>query len=209
MVNEVGESVGVLFDTTAAFLTPKEMQEAIEWAQEALQSNRYHPLLVIGAFIVEFLNIHPFQDGNGRLSRVLTNLLMLNVGYSYVPYVSHEKLIEDNKAEYYLALRQSQKTFKTDGENITPWMEFFLRILLSQALEANKLMSSESIDRMLSPKQLAVWQYLETVSEAAPKEISEATGVSRPTVSQALTVLLRLKKVERVGQGRTTRYRKV
>jgi Fic family protein len=209
MVNEVGESVGVLFDTTPAYLTAKEMLEVVEWAQEALQSERYHPLLIVGAFLVEFLNIHPFQDGNGRLSRVLTNLLMLRTGYSYVPYVSHEKLIEDNKAEYYLALRQSQKTFKTDQENIAPWMEFFLHVLLSQARDASKLMSTENIERILSPKQLAVWQYLETAPEATPKEIADATGVSRPTVSQALAVLMRLKKVDRIGQGRTTRYRKI
>jgi Fic family protein len=208
MINEVGESVGTLFDTTPAYLTPKEMQEVVEWTQEALQSNRYHPLLTIGAFLVEFLNIHPFQDGNGRLSRVLTNLLMLKTGYAYTPYVSHEKLIESNKPEYYLALRQSQKTFKTERETIVPWMEFFLRALLIQGRDAMKLMSSESVERVLSPKQQAVWTYLQSVPEATPKEIANATNIARPTVSQALTVLMRFNKIERIGQGRTTRYRK-
>lgn len=209
MVNEANESIGVLFDTTPAYLTPKEMQECIEWTQEALESRRYHPLLVSGSFLVEFLNIHPFQDGNGRLSRILTNLLMLKAGYSYMPYVSHEKLIEDNKAEYYVALRQSQKTFKGERETITPWMEFFLRALRAQATEAIALLSNEQIDRLLSPKQLAVWRYLESSGEVMPQKIATATGVSRPTVSQALTVLMRLKKVGRIGQGRTTRYRRM
>lgn len=209
MINEAGESVGVLFDTTPTYLTPKEMQELVEWIREALQSRRYHPLLVVGSFLVEFLQIHPFQDGNGRLSRVLTNLMMLQAGYSYMPYVSHEKLIEDNKADYYIALRRSQKTFNTRYEKITPWLKFFFNVLLAQTKEAIVLLSRENIERILSPKQLAVWQYLEKSSEATPQEISEATKVSRPTVSQALTVLVRLKKVERVGQGRTTRYRKV
>lgn len=209
MVNEAGESVGVMFDTTPAYLTPKQMQELVEWTQEALQSRRHHPLLVIGNFLVEFLQIHPFQDGNGRLSRVLTNLMMLKAGYSYVPYVSHEKLIEDNKADYYIALRRSQKTFKTRYEKVTPWLECFFSVLLAQTKEAIALLSRENIERILSPKQLAVWQYLEKSAEATPQEISEATKVSRPTVSQALTALMRLKKVERVGQGRTTRYRKL
>lgn len=209
MISEAGESVGVLFDTTPAYLTPKEMQELVEWTGEALQSRRYHPLLVVGSFLVEFLQIHPFQDGNGRLSRVLTNLMMLKAGYSYIPYVSHEKLIEDNKADYYIALRRSQKTFNTQYEKITPWLEFFFNVLLAQTKEAIALLSRENIERILSPKQLAVWQYLEQSAESTPQDIATATGVSRPTVSQALTRLMQLKKAERVGQGRTTRYRKL
>lgn len=209
MINEAGDSIGVLFDTTPAYLTPKEMQELVEWTQEALHTRRYHPLLVIGNFLVEFLQIHPFQDGNGRLSRMLTNLMMLQAGYSYMPYVSHEKLVEDNKADYYVALRRSQKTFKTQYEKVTPWLEFFFNVLFAQIKDAITLLSRENIERILSPKQLAVWQCVEKSAEATPQEISQATGVSRPTVSQALTVLVRLKKVERVGQGRTTRYRKV
>ncbi|MBI2630593.1 Fic family protein [Candidatus Nomurabacteria bacterium] len=208
MINEVGESVGVLFDTTPAWLTPKEMQELIEWTKEALVPKEIHPLLVIANFLVEFLNIHPFQDGNGRLSRVLTNMLMLKAGYAYMPYVSHEKLVEDNKAEYYVALRKSQKTLRTENQNITPWLEFFFNIILTQAKQAIELLSKENIEKLLSPKQLLVWQYLQKVTEATPGEISKATKVARPTVSQALNTLLRLKKTERIGQGRTTRYRK-
>lgn len=209
MINKAGESIGVLFDTTPAYLTPKEMQELVEWTREALAEKEINPLLIIGNFLVEFLNIHPFQDGNGRLSRVLTNLLMLKAGYAYMPYVSHEKLIEDNKAEYYVTLRKSQKTFKTEKEDIIQWLEFFLTISLAQAREAIELLSKENIEKLLSPKQLVVWEYLESVHEATPKEISETISVARPTVSQALDVLMRLKKVKRIGQGRTTRYAKL
>lgn len=208
MINEIGESIGVLFDTTPAWLTPKEILELVEWTRKTITFKKIHPLLIIGNFLVEFLNIHPFQDGNGRLSRVLTNLMMLQAGYAYMPYVSHEKLIEDNKAEYYLALRKSQKTLKTDNPNIMPWLEFFFNVLLIQAKQAIELLSKENIEKLLSPKQLLVWQYLVEVSEATPGEISKEKKVARPTVSQALDTLLRLKKVERMGQGRTTRYRK-
>jgi len=209
MINEAGQSIGILFDTTPTYLTPKEMLELTEWTQEAFSTKEIPPLLIIGNFLVEFLNIHPFQDGNGRLSRILTNLLMLKYGYSYVPYISHEKLIEDNKADYYVALRRSQKTINKEKEDITPWLEFFLQILLEQAKQAIDLLSKENIELLLSPKQLIVWRYLENILEATPGEISKATKVSRPTVSQALDVLMRLKKVKRIGQGRTTRYSKI
>lgn len=209
MIAAAGKSVGVLFDTTPAYLTPKEIQELVEWTQQVLVEKKYHPLLVIGSFLVEFLQIHPFKDGNGRLSRVLTNLLLLKEGYLYMPYISHEKLVEDNKPEYYLALRQSQKTFKTEHENIIPWLNFFLAIFLKQSQMAVELLSKENIEKLLSRKQLSVWQYLQEVEEATPGEIAKKAKVARPTVNQALDRLLRLKKVERIGLGRSTRYRKL
>jgi len=209
MVDSAGKPIGVLFDTTPAYLTPKEMQELIEWAQNALKEKKYHPLLIAGNFIVEFLNIHPFEDGNGRLSRILSNLLLLKEGYLYMPYVSHEKLVEDNKPEYYLALRKSQKTLKTKHENIIPWLNFFLTVFLRQSKMAVDLLSAENIEKLLSPKQLAVWQYLLSVDEATPMEISRKAKVARPTVNQALSRLLSFKKIERIGLGRSTRYRKL
>lgn len=209
MIDGTGQSIGLLFDTTPPYLTPKEMLEITEWTKEALTQKEIHPLLVIGNFLVEFLNIHPFEDGNGRVSRVLTNLLMLKSDYPYVPYISHEKLIEDNKADYYVALRRSQKTIKTKNEKIEPWLQFFLKVLLEQARQALDLLSKENIGLLLSPKQLLVWEHLQNILESTPGEITKATKVARPTVSQALSVLLRLKKVKRIGQGRTTRYSKI
>ncbi|MFH1225734.1 MAG: Fic family protein, partial [bacterium] len=209
MYDKSGKPVGVIFETTPAYLTPKRMQELVDWTREAFTAKKFHPLAIIGNFLVEFLAIHPFQDGNGRLARILTNLLMLKSGYGYAPYVSHEKLVENSKAEYYLALRRSQKTLGTNNENIAPWLEFFFAVSLDQAKQAIELLSKENIEKILSPKQLIVWQYLETVPEATAGQISKATGVARPTVSQAADVLLKLKKIERIGQGRTTRYKKV
>lgn len=209
MINEAGQSVGVLFNTTPAFLTPKEMQELVEWTQESLLEKKYHPLLVIGNFLIEFLQIHPFQDGNGRLSRVLTSLLLLKEGYLYMPYISHEKLIEDNKSDYYLALRRSQKTFKTNKENIIPWLDFFLTIFLEQSKMAIELLSKENIEKLLSIKQLSVWEYLQKKEKTTTGEIVEKTKIARPTVKQALDKLLRLKKIERIGLGRSARYKKL
>lgn len=212
MINEAGQSIGILFDTTPAWLTPKEMQELVEWTGCALieeAEKKTHPLIVIGNFLVEFLNIHPFQDGNGRISRVLTNLLLLKAGYLYIPYVSHEKLIEDNKPDYYLALRKSQKTIKTKRENILPWLDFFLTVFLKQSQMAVDLLSRENLEKLFSAKQLAVWQYIQKVGEASPREIARNAYIARPTVNQVLDKLLRFKKIERIGLGRSTRYRVV
>ena len=153
MVNEAGESVGVLFDTTPAYLTSKEMQELVEWTDKALEEKKYHTLLIVANFI-EFLKIHPFQDGNGRVSRVLTNLLLLKESYEYMPYVSHEKLVEDNKPEYYIALRKSQKTMGSKKEDITPWLEFFFTTFLKQSQIAVDLLSEENVEKLLTPKQM-------------------------------------------------------
>ncbi|HZE86971.1 MAG TPA: Fic family protein [Methylomirabilota bacterium] len=209
MIDAQGKSIGTLFDTTPAYLTPKEMTELVEWTKQAIDEKKYHSLLIIGNFIVEFLNIHPFQDGNGRLSRVLTNLLLLQQGYLYMPYVSHEKLIEDNKPDYYLALRKSQKTFKTDKEDVNTWLDFFLTIFLKQSQMAIGLITAENIETLLSPKQLAVWEYLQTVEQASPQEIAEKADVARPTVNQVLNKLQEMKKVERIGEGSGIRYKKV
>jgi len=209
MIDEAGQSIGILFDTSSAFLTPGQMHDLVEWTQKNVTEHTYHPLLVIGNFLVEFLKIHPFSDGNGRLSRVLTNLLLLQAGYEYIPYVSHEKLVEDNKPEYYIALRRSQKTMGTEKESITDWLNFFLDIILKQSHMAVELLSKENIDKILSEKQLVIWQYVEKIKETSTGDIVEHTNIARSTVKQTLDVLLKLKKIERVGLGRSARYKKI
>jgi Fic family protein len=208
MVNSTGEITQILFDTTAAWLVPKEMQELVEWTQDAFLEKKYHPLLIIGNFIVEFLLIHPFTDGNGRLSRIISNLLLLQHGYEYMPYISQEKLIEDNKPEYYVALRQSQKTFRTDKENIVPWLSFFFKILLEQSKQAITLISKEEVNKLLSQQQEIVWNFISKAKgEITPLEIYTSTNIPRPTINQALSKLLKLKWIEKIGLGRATRYK--
>ncbi len=209
MVDNAGQSIGILFDTAPAYLTPGKMCDLVEWTQKELSEDKYHPLLVIGNFLVEFLKIHPFTDGNGRLSRVLTNLLLLQAGYVYMPYVSHEKLVEDNKPDYYIALRRSQKTMGTKKEDITDWLNFFLSMVLKQSQMAMELLSKENIEKLLSEKQIIVWRYIEQVKETSTGDIVTNTKITRPTVKQTLEVLLKLKKIERVGLGRSARYKKL
>jgi Fic family protein len=208
MINEVGESVGVLFDSTPAFQTPSAMLDIVEWTIESLSKASYHPLLIIGSFIVEFLKIHPFEDGNGRLSRVLTNMLLLQSGYAYTPYISQEKLIEDNKPDYYLALRKTQNTFGTEHENLDPWLSFFLDIVLEQSKRAVSLITDERSETILSKNQLAIWQYIQIKGEVAVGDIVKDTNISRATVKQSVVKLQELGKIEMLGIGKGARYRK-
>jgi len=203
-----GNVVETIFETTPMYLVSKEMQELFAWFEQAIENENYHPLITIACFVVDFLRIHPFLDGNGRLSRILTNLLLLQAGYEYVPYISHEKLIEDNKSDYYIALRRSQKTFNSDKESVEDWTKFFLSMFELQTESALELLSNESIDKLLSPNQLEVWGYISENDNVSIKDIENGTDVARPTIRQAVERLLSLKKVERIGQGRTTRYKK-
>jgi Fic family protein len=131
--NEKGEIIGVIFEPTPPYLVSKEMQELIEWYFWAI--DKKHPLILIANFIFEFLAIHPFLDGNGRMSRLLTNLLLLQNGYLFTKISSHESIIEKRKADYYLALRKTQNSWKKENENIYPWLKFFLEVLKEQGEE--------------------------------------------------------------------------
>ena len=202
-----GNAIGILFDPTPPHLVGKEMSELLEAASSLLNKKEIHPLIIIGNFNFEFLSIHPFQDGNGRTSRVLTNLLLLKNGYEYMPYASHEKFIEDNKNEYYLALNKSQRTWKTDKEDISPWQLFFLNILLKQTQMAIGLLTKESIENLLSEKQSAVWNYFNQHEIITPKELRDNLKIVGPTITQVLNKLLEMKKIERIGKGRATRYK--
>ena len=204
-----GKVAKIMFETTPAFLTAKEMQELVEWTQDAMEKNRFHQLLIIANFIVEFLKIHPFEDGNGRLSRVLTNLLLLHSGYTFIQYVSHEQIIEHRKDEYYIALRKSQETFKTDHDTISPWLNFFLSVVREQATKALSYLQEEKIEDTLSPKQYEVWKYISNVGESGPGDIVKETGIALGTVRQALRSLVELGKIKRIGRGRGTRYVKI
>ncbi|MBF0371745.1 MAG: Fic family protein [Magnetococcales bacterium] len=208
-LDEDGKVIGIVFDPTPPHLVPKEMQELVEWTDTALIDKRFHPLLTIANFIFEFLAIHPFQDGNGRCSRILTNLLLLQNGYSFVPYVSHEKIIEENKTEYYLALKKSTSSWKTEQEDISPWILFFFKALRSQGLKARELTLKEDPGLFLSANQEAVWKLFQEEKELSRKAISEKSGIGLKTVEKITKKLVEMKKIQKLGAGRGTRYRLV
>nr|AGS52234.1 Fic family protein [uncultured bacterium contig00056] len=127
-----GKEIGIVFETASPFDTPRFMEELIEWTRKNLNDPFLHPLIVIGIFIVHFLAIHPFQDGNGRLSRALTAMLLLKSGYAYVPYSSIESIIEINKEGYYRSLRRTQKNIWKGKIDYEPWLSYFLTVLQKQ-----------------------------------------------------------------------------
>ena len=202
-----GTLVGVIFDPTPPHLVAKEMQELLDWTAQELAGENFPSLLVIANFIFEFLAIHPFQDGNGRLSRILTNLLLLQAGYGFCPFVSHEKIIEKRKADYYLALNQTQKSWKNADEDLSPWLGFFLSVLEQQSQQAIELMIDEPIELFLSQKQLQAWEYANSVETFSRSQMVTATQLNPRTVDHSLRKLVNMNKLERLGQGRATRYR--
>ncbi len=210
MKNKHGETV-VLFDPTPPYLVKPEMQAAIEWTNEQLESGTTHPILVIANFIFEFLAIHPFKDGNGRVSRALTNLLLLKTGYSYIPYVSLDEIIEKKRSEYYLALRATQKNHKTKREDITPWVDYLLDALLEQADRARTLMENDQPEKLLSEKQMQVYRLFATGKEIGVAEAVKLLKgkIPRSTIRQALSRLVKLKLLEQIGQARSARYKKI
>ncbi len=210
MENDKNENV-VLFNPTHSYLVKGEMLAAIEWANEQLEKREIHPLLVIANFIFEFLAIHPFSDGNGRVSRALTNLMLLQAGYSYVPYVSLDEIIEETKVDYYLALRATQKNHGTDQEDITPWVNYLLTALTEQTERARKIMDEDQPEKLLSEKQKVVFELFTPGKEMGVAEVVTLLEgrIERETVKQALSRLVKLKLLERVGQGRGTRYLKL
>ncbi len=209
MKNQHGEQV-VLFDPTPPYLVKPEMQAAIEWTNEQLERGEIHPLLVIANFIFEFLAIHPFKDGNGRISRALTNMLLLKAGYSYIPYISLDEIIEKTRSEYYLALRATQKNHKTAHEDVTPWVNYLLNALALQTDRARELMENDQPEKLLSEKQLQIYRLFDGGKEIGVAEVvSLLKGkILRATIKQALSRLVKLKLLERIGQARSARYKK-
>ena len=209
MRKEDGTEV-VIFEPTKPYLTKKEMDDVLHWLDGEMKKGETHPLMLIANFIFEFLAIHPFRDGNGRLSRALTTLLLLKFGYTYVPYVSLDEIIEEKKIDYYLALRKTQSKHKTKKEDITPWLNFLLDALIEQIKRAKNIMEEDQPEKLLSEKQLLVYQLFE-VDTLSVSEISRLLNESIPmvTLKQALARLVALSLIERIGLGRGSRYKKL
>ncbi len=208
--DHIGKIVGVIFDPTPPHLVKKEIQELIEWYQWADAHKIKHPLILIANFIFEYLAIHPFQDGNGRTSRLLTNLMLLQKRYLFIPVVSHERIVEAHKADYYLALNKTQKSWKSTDEDVFPWILFFLKSLELQAQEALTILETDrSVERSLSENQLALLQWATENSEKTfgRKDAIEALGIPERTTESVIKRLVELKKLQRLGVGRATRYK--
>jgi len=205
--DESGNSLGIVFQTDTPFDTPRLMTDLVTWTAQALEEKKHHALIVIGAFIVSFLAIHPFQDGNGRLSRILTTLLLLKSGYLYVSYSSMESQIEQNKEGYYLALRQTQGTIRSEAINWHPWLEFFLSLLQQQKRKLEGKMEKEKLMQKTLPElSLNILSLVKNHSSITVSDVVNATGANRNTIKRHLQNLATSGYLQKQGTGKGTRY---
>ena len=202
-----GKELGVVFATATPFDTPRLMTELVEWTRTMLDGGRLHPLLIIAAFTVVFLEIHPFQDGNGRLSRILTTLLLLKSGYKYVPYSSLESIVEHSKEGYYLALRKTQSTIRTDAPDWQPWTIYFLRALQQQKrkLEA-KIERERIVIETLPDLSIQILELVKEHGKVTNSQIVKLTEANRNTVKKHLQTLVSTNHLAQHGTGKGTWY---
>ena len=195
-----GKEIGIIFETAAPFDTPRLMRELVEWTSANLNEKYHHPLLVIALFVVVFLAIHPFQDGNGRLSRVLTMFLLLKAGYSYVPYSSMESIIEDNKEGYYRALRQTQNTLKKHPD-YEPWIMFFLRTLQKQKIRLENKIEGLKDDLLLSMPNVSanIMSLFDVHARLTAAEIQNLTQANAKTVKKYIKELVDMGLLQKHG----------
>jgi Fic family protein len=204
-----GREVGVIFETCSPFETPLAMETLCRWVERAQADKVLHPLLIAGIFTVWFLAIHPFLDGNGRLSRVLTTLLLLRAGYHHVPYASLESVIEQNKEAYYLALRRTQTTFHLKDPDWTPWLTFFLRCLARQ--KNNLLAKMQAAQVQMEALSPLAAKLMELMGERGRLTVAEAslalgTEVSRNTIKVSLQALVKRGWMAAHGKSRGAFY---
>lgn len=202
-----GKMIGIVFETATPFDTPQQMTELVAWLNQARELRRLHPLLIVAVFIVVFLAIHPFQDGNGRLSRVLTTLLLLQAGYAYVPYSSLESVIENSKEGYYLGLRQTQTTIRTEAPNWQPWLLFFMRALQQQKRRlAMKVEREKNALAALPELAVKILDYVRDQGRVTTRDMVREFGTSPNTLKVTFTSLVDKGLLLRHGAGRSTWY---
>ena len=192
----------IIFKTTdPGFATEDAMRNLIAWYKEETE---VHPLIRTAAFVYDFVSIHPFQDGNGRLSRLLTTLALLQSGYQWIQYVSFENEIEARKQEYYRSLRNCQA--QRPNEEITEWINFFLDSLISVQEKLDQKLNLVSVKNNLAPRERAIYTYISSNPGCKSGEIAEALEVPNPTIKRILTKLVSQDLIERFGEGAGTNY---
>jgi Fic family protein len=193
-------STQIIFKTTPPGVATEEaMRTLIDWHQRVQD---VHPLVVVSAFVYEFLSIHPFQDGNGRLSRLLTSLLLLQKGIDWIQFISFEHEIEHRKKEYYQALRNCQ--VQRPNESITEWVVFFISALHNMMRKLEKKLSVSGTG--LDTKEKEVYQYINANASCKSGEISEKLQIPKPTLKRILNRLLDKELITRLGKGAGVHY---
>lgn len=205
-----GKEIGSIFETATPFDTPRLTREIVEWANDNFNDRYLHPIIIIGVFIVHFLSIHPFMDGNGRISRVLTSFLMLKSGYAYMPYASMESIIEASKEGYYRALRGTQKSIWTDKINYEPWLSFFITALQKQKrlLETKISQIQKTADNRLSETSVNILSLFDKQPKWKISDMASTLGINIETVKKAVQSLVKKGYLVKNGTTRGAWYEK-
>ncbi|MEL6944951.1 MAG: Fic family protein [Bacteroidota bacterium] len=208
MANYPGGHQKIIFNTTEPFLVKGEMESLIQWTNRSFENEELHPLIIIGTFVYEFLSIHPYQDGNGRLSRLLTTLLLLRNGYYFMQYASMEIEIEKRKKDYYKALMNGQKDRGTEKEIIKDWILFFLDTLEAtiKKLE-DRYAKIKDKKSYLNDRQKEVLKF---VKNNEPVKISDVIAALKNwtsyTLKKDMKYLLEEGIIKKMGKARATIY---
>ena len=208
VANYPGGKQKIIFNTTEPFLVKGEMVNLISWTNENIQKEELHPLLIISVFVYEFLSIHPYQDGNGRLSRLLTTLLLLRQGYDFMKYASMEIEIEKRKKEYYKSLMSGQKNRGTKKEVINEWILFFLGTLEATISKLeDRYAKIKNKKSYLNDRQKELLQFIQNNE---PVKISDVTSTLKKytsyTLKKDMKYLTEEGVIKKLGKARATIY---
>ena len=198
----------VIFNTTAPFLVSGEMNQLLKWTNENFDKEELHPLIIIGTFVYEFLSIHPYQDGNGRLSRLITTLLLIKEGYDFMEYASMEIEIEKRKKEYYRALMSGQKNRGTKKELINEWIIFFLETLEATIKKLEYRYSSIKYKKSyLNERQKELSEFIKQNEPVKISDIISAmTTYTSYTLKKDIKYLVDEGLIKKIGKARATIY---
>jgi len=192
----------IIFQTTeAGFATEDAIRQLLYWYNSETE---VHPLIKIASFVYDFLSVHPFQDGNGRLSRLISTLLLLKNGYNWIQYVSFEHEIENRKSEYYQVLRSCQK--QRPNEDVTVWLKFFLSCLSNIQTQLMTKLNKSNSETQLMPKEKLIFTIIQNRPNIQSGEISEKLAIPSPTVKRMLSELINKGMIEKHGNGRNVSY---
>jgi Fic family protein len=184
------------------------MEGLLIWVNERFEKADMHPVMITAAFVYEFLSIHPYQDGNGRLSRLITTLLLMRQGYEFTQYVSFEHIIEERKSDYYRALMDGQKNRYKETEKVDQWVLFFLDCLVTliKRLEAKYEIYSK-LKKDLNERQQEVLSFVKKQQKVQMNEIVEAfKNHSRNTLKKDVAYLVNEGLILKTGERKGTRY---
>lgn len=192
----------IIFQTTkAGFATEDAIRQLLNWYNSETE---VHTLIKVASFVYDFLSVHPFQDGNGRLSRLISTLLLLKNGYKWIQYVSFEHEIENRKNEYYQVLRSCQA--QRPNDDVTDWILFFLNCLSNIQSQLITKLQKSGLETQLSFKEKSIYTIIQNRPNIQSGEIAQKLAIPAPTVKRILSELLKKELIEKQGNGRNVSY---